>query len=265
MVSNAEFRRIEREDRRKRRGRAAAVAGLGTAIALQLLPKDPLWVGSALVVVAGFFLYGLFLTWVIEVQKTTKRITRSIVGVVAVSFAVGVYGWFVWPPHHRHPLNAEERTSFEKPLKDFKHPQMSIQLYCAPNDEVDCEYAATLIPLFGEGGWNVSTVVNRITLARPEAGIVIGLHGTVKPEDEPKLKWNQGEWTRDRPEEWAVRQAFVNIGIEPDSTSGAVVPENQINIYVGHERADESAPTLMTREFENLKRNGMIGQIQGEK
>lgn len=73
-------------------------------------------------------------------------------------------------------------------------------------------------------------------------------------EDEGKLKWNQGEWTRLRPEEWAVRQAFVNIGIEPDSTSGATIPENQINIYVGHERADPSAPTEMTREFENLRR-----------
>jgi hypothetical protein len=146
-----------------------------------------------------------------------------------------------------------EREKFEKPLMELKQPKMTVHLYCAPEDEVDCEYAADLIPLFGEAGWDVSTAVERITLGRPKPGIIIGLHGTVKPEDEPKLKWNEGEWTRSTPEEWAVRQAFVNIGIEPDSMSGAIVPENQINIYVGHEREDESAPTEMTQAFENLE------------
>jgi hypothetical protein len=75
------------------------------------------------------------------------------------------------------------------------------------------------------------------------------MHGSVKPEDESKLKWNQGEWTLIKPDMWTVRQAFVNVGIEPDEYSGGTIPENQINIYIGHEREDESIPTDLTRSF----------------
>ena len=48
---------------------------------------------------------------------------------------------------------------------------MSIHLCCAPDDEVDCEYAADLIPLFGEAGWDVANTVDRITLGRPKPEI----------------------------------------------------------------------------------------------
>ncbi len=161
---------------------------------------------------------------------------------------------WVKPPSHRHTLSSAEREKFEEPLKEMKQPQTPIHIYCAPGDEVDCEYAATLIPLFGEAGWDVSRSVERITLGRPEPGIVIALHGNIKPEEEANLKWNQGEWTQILPEVGYVRQAFVNIGIEPDSTSGSVIPEKQINIYVGREREDESAPTDMTQSFRNLER-----------
>ena len=223
------------------------------ALALAILPKQPVIVGAALVGMGVLSLYALLQhPWTTGATPTAKRVTRTIVGVIVTCVGIGVVGWFAWPPHHRHALSEAERDTFEKPLKDFKQPQMSIHLYCAPEDEVDCEYAADLIPLFGEAGWDVANTVNRITLGRPKSGILIGMHGTVKPEDEPKLKWDEGEWTRVRPEQWAVRQAFVNIGIEPDSTSGATVPENQINIYVGREREDESAPTDMTREFQKM-------------
>jgi len=138
---------------------------------------------------------------------------------------------------------------------NLKHPKMAIHLYCAPADEADCEYAGELIPLFGEAGWDVANIVERVTLSRPKAGILIGTHGTVKPEDEPRMKWNEGEWSRLTPERTAVRQAFLNIGIEPDSIGGAIIPENQINIFIGNERENESAPTGMTREYEYLERN----------
>jgi hypothetical protein len=188
--------------------------------------------------------------WVADADITLKKWTRFLIGASGVAILACALGYSIWPPKHRHVLSQKERDSFEEPLK-AKHSDTPIQFYCAPEDEIDCEYATDLIPLFGEAGWNVSNTVNRIALERPKAGIQIATHGTVKPEDEHKLKWNQGEWTKVLPETWTVRQAFVNIGIEPDSSSGGTIPEDQIYIYVGHEREDESAPTAMTQMFNN--------------
>jgi hypothetical protein len=209
----------------------------------------------ALIVVAILLVYAICQTdWIVDVSPKFKKVVRAIFAAGAVVVAVLGYGLVVWPPVHRHTLSKAEREKFEEPLKRLRQPTMSVHLYCAPYDEVDCVYAAGLIPLFGEAGWDVSTMVERVTLGRPMPGIVIGVHGTVKPEDEPKLKWNQGEWGKITLEEEVVRQAFVNIGVEPDATSGSMVPENQINIYVGHERENESAPTEMTQTFKDLPR-----------
>jgi hypothetical protein len=254
MVSGAEIRKREERQRQKRRSTAANSVGLAVAIVIAFLPnRTQMGVALGLAFAAFCLIYGLSQTdWIAEADSLIKTWTRFGLGAVVCVILFAGFGAMIWPPVRRHTLSQSEREKFENPLKEFRHPQMSIHLYCAPEDEVDCEYAASLIPLFGEAGWDVSRIVERITLGRPAPGIIIGVHGTVKLEDEPKLKWNEGEWTKITPEEKAVRKAFVNIGIEPDSTSGAIVPENQINIYVGHEREDESTPTDMTRTFENL-------------
>jgi hypothetical protein len=260
MVSTAEIRRSQQRQRQQRRATGAGCTTLVIGLAASFVSKSQIQFSVALAVMFILLIYALFqLDWIIEAKPCLARFSRIVIGIVAMSGLLGIYGWFNWPSRHRHVLSKAEHDAFEKPLKDLKQPQMSIHLYCAPEDEVDCEYAADLTPLFGEAGWNVASTVDRITLGRPKSGILIGLHGTVKPEDEPKLKWNEGEWTQIRPEMWAVRRAFVNVGIEPDSTSGATVPENQINIYVGHEREDESAPTDMTRVFENFQRQKIPG------
>jgi hypothetical protein len=253
MPSNAEVRKSRRSEKRNRRSTAAKFLGAAMAIVLALLPNRAQWVVIAgLSLAALFFIYAIEQSdWVSESDIPIKRWTRFAIGAFSVIASDLVLGVAIWPPKHRHVLSQKERSEFEAPLK-ANHSEMAIHFYCAPEDEVDCEYATDLIPLFGEAGWDVANTVDRVTLGRPKSGILIGLHGTVKPEDEPKLKWNEGEWTRVRPEMWMVRQAFVNIGIEPESTSGGTVPENQINIYVGHEREDETAPTGMTQAFENF-------------
>jgi hypothetical protein len=270
MVSNVVIRKREADARQKRRARAAECLAAVIALSQSLLPRTLVVIYVVCMAMTTLLIYALLqLPWTREASLPLARATRIIVGVVCICALVGGYGYFVWPPRHRHSLSEKEKAAFEKPLRWLNQPQMSVHLYCAPYDEVDCVYAAELIPLFGEAGWDVSTMVERITLGRPKPGIVIGLHGTVKPEDEPKLKWNEGEWTKVTPEEEVVRQAFVNIGIEPDSTSGAIVPENQINIYVGHERENESDPTDMTQMFRNLDRarreNPKIHQSPGAK
>jgi hypothetical protein len=50
-----------------------------------------------------------------------------------------------------------------------------------------------------------------------------------------------------------VDKAFVAIGIEPDSSSGFSVGENQIIVYIGPEKEDESAPTQLTRTIASME------------
>ena len=221
------------------------------ALALLLVPtRSPIWV---LIVLLAMVCLGvhpvLHLPWVRRARSKRTKVIRGALGMVLAVALVAVYGWLVWPAVHRHTLSKAEREKFKAPLMGPQNPEMSIQLACAPGDEVDCEYAADLIPLFGEAGWKVSGEVQRITLIRPPSGITLGLKGG-KPETE--RNWNSGAWTALTPTLEHVQQAFANIGIEPESTSGSIIPENQINIYVGHERDDESSPNGFTRSFEQM-------------
>jgi hypothetical protein len=75
-------------------------------------------------------------------------------------------------------------------------------------------------------------------------GVNLVLHSTT---DYVPKKWNEGVWTKVLPSVVPIDKAFVAIGIEPDSNSGFSVGENQIIVYIGPEREDESAPTHLTQ------------------
>jgi hypothetical protein len=190
------------------------------------------------------------LPWTREATPTITRITRISIGVVGICALVGTYGYFVWPPHHRHSLSSKERAEFEEPLKSKPDTTISIQMACPTNDEIDCVYASNLIPLFGETGWNVNLDVTRVSLPRPMQGINLVLHSTT---DYIPKKWNEGVWTKMLPAIVPVDKAFVAIGIEPDSSSGFSVGENQIIVYIGPEKEDESAPTQLTRTIASME------------
>jgi hypothetical protein len=202
-------------------------------------------------VMAGLLIYALFQSsWLRSENTFFIKFVRAVVGVLGILTVVSLYGWVAWPPIHRHVLAQNERAKFEEPLKGKQSPEMSIQMACAPGDEIDCEYAEQLIPLFGESGWKVSGEVERVMLARPQPGIILGLHG-----GDPKTErnWDAGAWMAMTPTLEHVMNAFQNIGICPDSTSGSIIPEGQINIYVGHERDNETEPTSLTTNFEKMK------------
>lgn len=60
----------------------------------------------------------------------------------------------------------------------------------------------------------------------------------------------------------AVNKAFETIHIEIDSAADPDLAENEMLIYVGPERDDESEPTHLTRSIEwvNGKRTGPFPQ-----
>jgi hypothetical protein len=186
----------------------------------------------------------------IRVSLSLGIVLRSLV-IVAVIWGGAVWlGIEVWPPIHRHALSAAEKNAFENALKEVKNPTVRVQLVCAPNDEVDCEYATELIPLFGEAHWDISPEIGRVTLTRPQAGITLARRN---PSQKEPQKWDEGTWLAMTPDMEQAYQAFANIRIEPDETAGVSIPENQINIYVGHERENEAEPTPLTRYMQQIR------------
>jgi hypothetical protein len=251
MPSNAEIKRARKKELQQRRALGAECLAFAMAIGLAMFPKSPGWVLAGLILMAGLLLFAFFQSaWLSEAKPLSAKITRSLIATVACFVGIALYGMVVWPPHHRHALSAEEKNAFKDALKQIKDPTVRVQLACAPNDEVDCEYASDLIPLFGEAHWDISLEIARITLTRPQAGITIAKRN---PSQKIPEKWDEGSYVAMTPDIEPAYQAFANIGIEPDETTGLGIPENQMNIYVGHERENEAVPTQLTHYIEQIR------------
>jgi hypothetical protein len=91
--------------------------------------------------------------------------------------------------------------------------------------------------------------VERVTLAKPLDGVILFKHGTGKLDP---ANWRSGLWTVFSPSIKSVGQAFVNVGIEPDSGANPDLPEGVITIYFGPEKLNEAEKTLFTRTMESL-------------
>src|SRR5271157_1514130 len=90
-------------------------------------------------------------------------------------------------------------------------------------------WTAMFINIFREAGWKVqNNQVDRVTLGRPPAGIVLFRHtdGDPDPND-----WRSGTWVRVSPGLVSVYQAFSNIGIKADGNARKDIPEGVMTIY----------------------------------
>lgn len=170
-------------------------------------------------------------------------------------------------PVHRHSLNSKERALFEKPLQGTQSPPMRIQISCPAADEKTCTYATQFQTYFGEAGWDVDGTVQRVTLIRPMQGVVLVEQGGTEESQTTKWKWNIGGWTKLTPTYEDVYQAFSNIGIEPDGSANYALPDNQITVYFGPEKENESEPTTLSGTIANLRRQRAAGLLPppGEK
>jgi len=180
----------------------------------------------------------------------------AIVLLLGLSFGIAKH---VWPSVHRHTLTSKERYSFEKPLAEQKESREEIQLTCDAGAEPTCVYGAQFVNFFREAGWKVSN--NRIEPVRmnnPMAGVVLYKRGVGKLDPD---KWNSGLWSALTVSLISVRNAFVNIGIEPESGNNPQMPEGIISIHFGMEKEDEGAPTDFTNLMKKLGRNWHGGPI----
>ena len=173
--------------------------------------------------------------------------------------AVGSYGWLVWPPVRRHTFNQRERYAFEKPLQEQKEPRETITLSCPAADENTCVYAAQFVDMFREAGWKIqNNAVERVTLGRAYPGVILVKHGTGKLDPN---NWRSGLWTQMSPSLEHVRQAFINVGIEPDSIADEALPQDMLRVYFGSEKINPSERTSLTDAMEALERERQRGTV----
>jgi len=197
----------------------------------------------------------------IRLSLSVGIILRSLV-ILAVIWGGAVWlGIKVWPPIHRHHLSAKERELFLRPLLGAQVPPMRIQVACPAVDERTCAYAAQFQALFSEANWDVDGTVQRVTLMRPTAGVTLVEKGGTKESQTDKWKWNIGGWTNLSASYENVYQAFSNLGIEGGGSAGSDVPDNQIIVYFGPERDDESQPTELSITIANLRRQRSEGLV----
>lgn len=231
------------------------------AVALYLAPeKTPGRVILGLLCMAALALHpALHLPWVVNAVSKKARVARSSVALFGVGALIVLYGWLVWPPPRRHVFDLHERYAFEKPLTEQQSPREEIRIACPTADEKTCVYAAQFIDFFREAGWKVQgNSVERTVLGKPLAGVIFFQHGTGKLDPS---NWRSGLWTAFSPSLENVRQAFVNVGIEPEAMADPAYPEGVIGVFFGAEKANPKERTQLTDDAEKITRARRSGQI----
>jgi len=201
----------------------------------------------------------LELAWVRNaVLQKTKSIRFVFLMIVAVAL-VGIFGVYVWPPSRRHTLSESESRAFASPLMAQTSPRETIKLGCAAADENTCVYAGQFLDLFREAGWLVQgNQVERVTLAKPMAGVILFQKGTGKLDPN---NWRSGLWTQASPSIENVRRAFLNIGVEPEAAVDANYPSGVLGVYFGSEKENPSERTALTDMEENIEKWRRDGTI----
>jgi hypothetical protein len=193
---------------------------------------------------------------VLHTKLKWAQVPAAMILLGALALAIG---YRVWPPIRRHTLTERERVLFEKPLSEQKEPREEIQIVCAQGDEPACVYAAQFVNIFREAGWKVrDNHVEPVRMNNPTAGIVLFKHGQGKLDPD---NWRSGLWSALTASLVDVRQAFVNIGIEPESASNPELPEGVVSVYFGLEKEDEGAPTSLTKTMEKLGKGWRGGPV----
>jgi hypothetical protein len=236
---------------------------LGISTGLALLPLAPKLgrgvTAGALVVMFLALLYPTkHAVTSMSVRPRKSFYLWTIVFLVDVGLIVA-FGLYAWPPLRRHHLTAKETQRFEQAIKNQKAKRDVIRLYCPQSDESACTYAVQFISVFGEAGWDAGYLVERVSLTKPTSGVLFLLPTTAKKSD--LQKWNSGGWTSISPSMKHIRQAFLTIEVEPDSTADPDIPEGTMGIYFGNEKGDASEPTQLTdtmKRSEEIRRSGQF-------
>jgi hypothetical protein len=183
--------------------------------------------------------------------SSARKIVRFIALMSVAILTEGAFGIYVWPPLRRHELSEKERYKFEESLSAQKSPRDTVRLVCPRADESACAYAGQFISLFREAGWTVlGNQIERGTLARPESGVILLLPGSGNLDS---AKWNSGLLTVVSSSLENVRQAFVNVEVEPGYSADSRIPDRMMAVYFGPEKDDAAERTDLTKAMEEIE------------
>lgn len=215
---------------------------------------------SMAVALSLFFVIGVYpllhlITWLFRLIGQDFYYSFSLpayfLGFTLWIAGIVMWGLNVWPPIHRHILSAKERARFEEPLRAQNSPRDELEIACPNYDNVVCTYAAQFIEIFREAGWKIKdNQVTRVEIKIPHVGVVLVRHSDKLPDPD---KPGSGVWNAITPSLETVRQAFVNVGIEPDSSVSTDFPDTIMVVSFGTEREDESAPTPFTAMMDRMR------------
>jgi hypothetical protein len=223
----------------------ALAAVVVSIVVVFVSPQSRLAVGACLALIFAFGLYPAFHAADQVLGRVPSAWARNAVASVVWLLAVSAFCFLVWPHLHRHTLSAKERIAFEEPLKSQKQPRLEIHIGCPGDDEKACVFANQFVRLFGESGWKVQSVVERLTLSRPAAGVYLFRKGGAAPKT--PYEWNIGGWLQiNDPSLLSVQKAFQQIGIEPESGTNYQLADDVMMIYIGTEKENEAEPTNLT-------------------
>jgi|SRR5579872_1623538 len=177
---------------------------------------------------------------------TPLRATVLMVVVAAVMFSLARAAW---PLPRRHELDAEEISSFEKPLKEQKTKSTQIIFACPTSDENACVYASQFPQYFRDSGWDVRTnIIERVTLAVPYSGVIIVVHAS----GTPNFAAGTGVWAALPPSLASVYLAFHDLGIEPEDITDQNLPDTTMRIYFGTEKHNAGDETQLTKSMSQI-------------
>jgi hypothetical protein len=272
-----EGRRIRREtarelarqlmvNRRKREWDAGWFLAAFMALGLMLIaPKIGREVTGAVLVGMGACL--IHPIWKLGFAQEAPTVTRRWIRFLCTMFigviVVVLFGLYVWPPIRRHSLTAKERTAFEDALRAEQggDANLEVQIACPSGDERACVYAGQFVELFGRAGWQIHPSVDRLSLTRASDGITALRRAGNKAQ--MAQHWDSGGYVAiNEAHLLAVNKAFETLHIEIDSAADPDLGENEMLLYVGPEKDNESEPTHLSRSIEWFtgKRTGPFPQ-----
>jgi hypothetical protein len=163
-----------------------------------------------------------------RLSTTAKVCISVVVTVVAV-----VIAWEPVSEEYRREHFIIDAGKFVSVLRSQFFPRTRIRIGCSAYLEESCVYAGHFPDFFRAAGWRVEeNRVQRTVPGKPEAGILLFLHGTGENNpDDPQ----SGLWTQDTESVRTVEKAFRAIGIrQVGRRADKTIPEDLIGIHFGY-------------------------------
>jgi hypothetical protein len=179
-------------------------------------------------VALGLLLHAL---WIYEKTAKLPIIFRVILTLAVIAIVVSL-AWSPVVKEYQKEHFVVDSARFINILKAQSADRYRIRIGCAPTSEEACVVAGHFLDFFREAGWLVEgNSVQRTMLGKPEAGILLFLHGagTIDPTN-PR----SGLWVLQSDSLNTIRRAFREIRLRAGERADSDIPQGVIAVYFGY-------------------------------